>query len=659
MEAKVFYIAKSSNTSADTLLAVGFASLLGYIYREIYGTDDGIFIQDAGPYYEITLPLPIDTCNLPRLRDMPVLLPLDSEKQREKQGKKGKGEKLDGFNYDTEIDKSKSHRERVKNLSPHLQTADARLRREPGLEEIIPDEPDTRLAHYQAISQMKIASSFNELALRWRELTEEQIQLHMDLLFKLFSNPDNDVTEAETTWQNLAREQKIPGKVRVTALQIVNPTAGKGANRTKASELAVGNQESFWILELLKFKGFMDTTAPLVIKDKVIVGVGGGEYGIRGFIAAYDAATGKEAWRFYTIARPDEHGGGSWNGLPLEKRNGASVWIPGSYDPVQNLAFFGPGNTYDTGPLRNLVNQPGVTNDGLYLDSTLALNPDTGKLAWYFQHQANGQWDLDWAFERMVVQLPVNGDTRSVVVTAGKQMIFDIVEAETGKYVSSIDLGLQNLVTSIDPKTGAKITDPALLPGDGQTKMVCPHVSGGRGWMPTSYDTATRILYVPIVEACMDLVPVGEGERGSLSTGVRWTVRPRPGSDGKYGRLQALNLETKKTAWIERQRAPLTTGTLATAGGVVFTGSLDRMFLAYDAATGAQIWKARLNDVPSSAPISYSANGQEYVAIVVGPGGYQSNSYDALVPEIQNPPDHGAAIWVFEVPTKPAVKVTR
>src|SRR5258708_825412 len=120
-------------------LAFGFASLLGYIYREIYGTDDGIFIQDAGPYYEITLPLPIDTCNLPRLRDMPVLLPLDSEKQREKQGKKGKGEKLDGFNYDTEIDKSKSHRERVKNLSPHLQTADARLRREPGLEQIIPD----------------------------------------------------------------------------------------------------------------------------------------------------------------------------------------------------------------------------------------------------------------------------------------------------------------------------------------------------------------------------------------------------------------------------------------------------------------------------------------------------------------------------------------
>jgi alcohol dehydrogenase (cytochrome c) len=405
-------------------------------------------------------------------------------------------------------------------------------------------------------------------------------------------------------------------------------------------------------------KGYGLTGGPLVARGMVMIGTTGRAEG-GNFIAALDAQTGKEAWRFYTIARPDEPGGNSWNGLPLEKRNGGSVWIPGSYDPVQNLAFFAPGNTYDTGPLRTPVNQPGITNDALYLDSTLALDPVTGKLAWHFQHQTNGQWDLDWAFERMVVQLPVKGDMQSVVVTAGKQMIFDVVEAETGKYLSSIDLGLQNLVVSIDPKTGAKITDPNLLPGDGKTKMVCPHVSGGRGWMPTSYDPTTKILYVPIVEACMDLVPVGEGERGSLSSGVRWTVRPRPESDGNYGRLQALNLDTKKTAWVARQRAPLTTGTLVTAGGVVFVGSLDRMLRAYDAATGAEIWKTRLNDVPSSAPISYSANGQEYVAVVVGPGGYQSNSYDALVPEIQNPPDHGAALWVFEVPAKPTAKAPR
>lgn len=408
--------------------------------------------------------------------------------------------------------------------------------------------------------------------------------------------------------------------------------------------------------------GYRMTGGPLVARGKVMVGTTGRAEG-GNYIAALDAETGKEAWRFYTIARPEEPGGRSWNGLPLEKRNGGSVWIPGSYDPVQNLAFFAPGNTYDTGPLRTLVNQAGVTNDAFYLDSTLALDPDTGRLAWHFQHQANGQWDLDWAFERLVMQLPVNGDMKSVVVTAGKQMIFDVVETETGKYVSSFDLarelGLQNVVTGIDPKNGAKIVDANLIPGDGLTKSICPHVDGGRDWMPTSYDSATRILYIPWVEACMDLVPVAQGERGSLSTGVRWTVRPRTGTDGKYGRLQAVNLESKKTIWVERQRAPVTSGVLATSGGLVFVGGLDRMFSAYDALTGAQLWRVRLNDVPASVPISYSANGQEYVATVVGPGGSQSTAYTMLVPEMRSPPDHGATIWVFEVPAKAAAKATR
>jgi alcohol dehydrogenase (cytochrome c) len=399
--------------------------------------------------------------------------------------------------------------------------------------------------------------------------------------------------------------------------------------------------------------GYRMTGGTLVARGKVIVGTTGRAEG-GNFIAALDAETGKEAWRFYTIARPDEPGGKSWNALPLEKRNGGSVWIPGSYDPVQNLVFFAPGNTYDTGPLRNPVNQPGISNDALYLDTTLAIDPDTGKLAWFFQHQKNGQWDLDWAFERQVMQLRVKGDLQSVVVTSGKQMIFDIVDTETGQYVSSIDLGLQNIVTAIDPKTGDKIVDQSLVPGDGKTKMICPHVSGGRGWVPTAFDPTTTILYVPITEACMDLVPVPEGERGSLTTGVRWTVRPRPESDGKYGRLQALNLQTGKTAWVHRQRAPLMAGTLATAGGLVFIGSLDRMFSAHDAATGAELWRTRLNDVPSAPPISYSVNGRQYIAVITGPGGYQSTSYSVLVPEIQNPPDHGASIWVFEVPAKPA-----
>ena len=149
---------------------------------------------------------------------------------------------------------------------------------------------------------------------------------------------------------------------------------------------------------------------------------------------------------------------------------------------------------------------------------------------------------------------------------------------------------------------------------------------------------------------CMDLVPVPDGERGSLSSGVRWTVRPRPESDGNYGRLEAVNLETGETAWIARQRAPQTTGTLVTGGGLVFAGALDRRVSAYDADTGDQLWQTRLNEVPSSAPISYAVGGTQYIAMVVGSGGYQSGSYDVMVPEIKNPPDRGAALWVFELP---------
>jgi alcohol dehydrogenase (cytochrome c) len=394
--------------------------------------------------------------------------------------------------------------------------------------------------------------------------------------------------------------------------------------------------------------GYAMTGGPLVAKGKVMVGTIGRAPG-GNVIVALDAATGREAWRFNVIARPGEPGGNSWNGLPLEKRSGASVWIPGSYDAELNLAFFGPAQTYDTAPLRNPSGAPGVTSDALYTDSTVALDPDTGKLVWYFQHQNNDQWDFDWAFERQIIKLPLFGENRTAVVTGGKQAIFDTLDAANGLYASSIDLGLQNVVTSIDPKTGAKTVDTGLVPGDGQSKFICPHTGGARSWLPTSYDPATKLIYIPLVESCADVVPVAAGERSSLSTGVRWELRPRPDSDGKYGRIQAINIETKRVAWVARQRAPQTSGVLATAGGVVFAGALDRVFSAYDSATGRQLWKTRLNDVPNSSPISYMVNGKQYVALTVGNGGAQATTFPPLVPEIKNPPDRGAALWVFEL----------
>jgi alcohol dehydrogenase (cytochrome c) len=404
-----------------------------------------------------------------------------------------------------------------------------------------------------------------------------------------------------------------------------------------------------WDREVADSKtGARMTGGPTVAKGKVMVGTVGRAPG-GCLIIALDAASGQEAWRFHTIAQPGEPGGDSWNGLPVEKRNGASVWTAGSYDPALNVVLFGVAQTYDTGPLLHLRKQPGITNDALYTDSTLAINPDTGKLVWYFQHMPNDQWDLDWAFERQLIELPVNGVNKTVSVTAGKEAIFDVIEAANGQYVFSMDPGLQNVVSSIDPKTGAKSINPRIIPGDGETKTVCPHAGGAKSWIPSSYNPETKILYTPLVESCMDLIPVAPGGRGSLSSGVRWTVRPTLDTDGKFGRLEAINLETRKVVWISRQRAPLTSGALATAGGVVFEGSLDRMINAYDDSSGRVLWEARLNDVPSSAPVSYSVNGKQYIAVVVGNGGAHAATWPPLVPEIQNPPGGAAAIWVFEL----------
>ncbi len=407
------------------------------------------------------------------------------------------------------------------------------------------------------------------------------------------------------------------------------------------------------ILDPAKNPEMMLTGGPLVAKGKVIVGTVGRSKG-GNIIVALDVATGKEAWRFYTIARPGEPNGNSWNGLPLEKRNGASVWTPGSYDPALNLVFFGVAQTYDTGPLVHPSTEPGVNNDGLYTDTTLAFDPDTGKLVWYFQHVPNDQWDLDWAFERQLINLPVQGGTKRVVVTAGKEAIYDVLDAATGKYDFSMDLGLQNVVTSIDPVTGAKTINHQVVIGDGETKTVCPHAGGAKSWIPGSLNPETKILYVPLVESCMDLIPVGPGERGALSSGLRFTIRPRLDGDGKYGRFEAINLETRKVVWTDRQRAPQTTGALDTAGGIVFDGSLDRYIRAYDDSNGKVLWETRLNDVPSSCPITYSVNGKQYVAVVVGNGGAHAITWPVLVPEIQNPPGGGAQLWVFELPEKAA-----
>jgi alcohol dehydrogenase (cytochrome c) len=390
---------------------------------------------------------------------------------------------------------------------------------------------------------------------------------------------------------------------------------------------------------------------PLVARGKVMIGTTGTGVAARfggPQIVGLDAETGAEAWRLGTIAKPGEPGDESWNGIPFAERSGASIWTPGSYDPQTGLAYFGTGNTYDTGPLLQ-PNAPGQTSDALYTNSTLAVNPDTGALVWHFQHFPNDQWDLDWAFERQIMDLPVNGTTRRVVLTAGKIGIYDAVDARTGEFLFSIDLGLNNIVTEIDARTGEKHVDRSLYP-DGTVQLVCPHGAGAKNFLPGAYIASRRVVIAPLNEACMDLFPVPGGGRGGLSSGVNWGIRPRPDDDGNYGRLQAIDLATRETVWTTRQRAPQTSGVLATAGELVFAAAFDRTLRAYDARDGRELWQTRLNDVSSSSPISYAVDGKQYVAIVVGEGGFHARSFAPLVPEFRSPSNRGATLWVFTLP---------
>ena len=385
-------------------------------------------------------------------------------------------------------------------------------------------------------------------------------------------------------------------------------------------------------------------SAPMVVNDKAIFGLVG-QMAVAGgnFIVAIDLNSGEEAWRFYTIARPDELYGNSWNGLSLEERTGGSVWTPGSYDPDTNLVYFGPAPTYDTVTMREFKNVPGTTTDALYTNSTIALDADSGELVWHFQHVKNDLLDLDWAFERQIMELPVNGEMRKAVVTGGKAAIFEAMDAVTGEYLFSIDLDMQNVFSEIDPRTGEKTMFPGavLQPGEetpGLAKNgVCPDALGARNMQTTSYNPATKVLYVPMQDTCINNI-----------TNRRWQKYPNPEQDGLWGLVKAVNLETREVEWTTRQFGPPASGHLTTDTGLLFRGTIDRLFQAVDQENGEVLWQQRLDNAPTSYPITYRVDGRQYVAVATNSGSYFANGMERTT-GITNSPT-GASLWVFALP---------
>jgi alcohol dehydrogenase (cytochrome c) len=405
-------------------------------------------------------------------------------------------------------------------------------------------------------------------------------------------------------------------------------------------------------------KGWRYTSGPIVADGVIVQGMTGCGAGQPGgcFITGHNAENGEEIWRIYTIARPGTPED-SWNGLPLESRYGGSAWISGSYDPEQGLTFIGVGQPYpwvaEMSGLLPASSDPNVSNDALYTNSTLAIDVKTGELKWYFQHLPNDSLDLDYVYERMMIDLPGEGGEEKLVVTTGKVGIVEALDRTTGDWAwASEDTVPQNVIQSIDPETGAKTINPDAIPRIGQTTVNCPADPGGRAWPATAYSPRTQALYMPLAEFCSDTTP-NPVDPGQIYTGggrATFARKPVPDSDGNIGRVDAMKLTDRSQMWTHRQRSPMASAVLPTGGGLVFAGDLNRYFTAFDDETGAILWQTRAPNSLNSFPISYEANGKQYVAVVANNGSSQLRSWGSLTPEIMSPSDNGTTLMVYALP---------
>ncbi len=396
--------------------------------------------------------------------------------------------------------------------------------------------------------------------------------------------------------------------------------------------------------------GYYITMAPLVADGKIIVGASGGERGIRGFVAAYDPETGKELWRVFTVPAPGEPGSETWPNGNQWKNGGGSVWVTPNYDPETNLVFAGTGNG---GPWMG-DQRPG---DNLYTASTIAVDAAAGKIKGHFQYNPNESWDWDEVSPPILVDYKRGNRTIKGLVDVGRDGYLWFLERSGSKigFVEGKPFVNQNVFKSLDPETGRPDVDPARKAGLGKRAEFCPSLWGGKNWPPIAFSPKTRMIYIPANEnLCGALTgePV-EYVPGRGFTGAQIETFIAPGAD-HFGEVQAWNVDTGKKVWTHTYaKSPNWGPMLATAGGLVFTGGTsDRMFHAFDAASGKLLWEFPTNSGILGQPTSFLVDGKQYVAVQSG-WGVDANAMQGVLnrgrpgefPEVPQ----GGAVWVFAV----------
>jgi alcohol dehydrogenase (cytochrome c) len=397
--------------------------------------------------------------------------------------------------------------------------------------------------------------------------------------------------------------------------------------------------------------GYYMSLAPLVADGKVLVGTSGGELGIRGFVAAFDANTGKELWRTYTVPAPGEPGSETWPKGDQWKTGGGSIWVTANYDPQTNLAFWGTGNG---GPWMG-DQRPG---DNLYTSSTIAVDVATGAIKGYHQYHPNDSWDWDEVSPPILVDYQRNGRTIRGLIDVARDGYLWFLERTNGpiKFVEGKPYVNQTVFKSLDPKTGRPDVDPESKPGTNKKATFCPSLWGGKNWPPIAFSPKTRMIYIPANEnLCQTMTgdAASNYRAGQRFVGATYTFSVVPGAD-HVGEVQAWNVDTGKRVWTHKYaNSPNWGPMLATGGGLVFTGGTnDRKFHAFDAATGKLLWEFPTSSGIIGQPTSFSVEGKQYIAVQSGWGvdsaGMQAQLNGVFPGQYPEVPE-GGAIWVFAV----------